>query len=87
MDRVSEVLYRSIVSFPRISLISFKVDFSLPPRKRAVAVSDDDVRRIFVDGLELALGLQNNRGGNFPASDGCNQLVKLRNLSDVCELV
>ena len=32
-ERFLEVLYRSIVSFPSISLSSFKVDFSLPPRK------------------------------------------------------
>ena len=45
------------------------------------------ISRIFVDGLELRLGLQNDCSGDFPASDGSYELIELRNLTDVRKLI
>jgi len=53
----------------------------------AVTVADDRVGVVFVQGLELALRLQNKAGRDFTAADGGNQLFKLGNLPNVREFV
>ena len=53
----------------------------------AVAVVEDGIHIVLVNGLELALGLQNDGRGDLPAADGGDQLLKLRNFADVGELV
>lgn len=53
----------------------------------AVAVSDDGVHIVLVNCLELALRLENDVGGDFPAAHGGDQLLKFRNLPDVRKLV
>ena len=55
--------------------------------QRGVAVADDGVGVVLVDGFELRLRLQDNGGRNLAAADGGNQLLKLRYLPDVGELV
>ena len=55
--------------------------------KGGVAVSDDGVGIVLVDGLELALGLQDQAGGDLPTANRGNELLKVWNLPDVGELV
>ena len=55
--------------------------------KGGVAVSDDGVGIVLVDGLELALGLQDQAGGDLPAANRGNELFKVWDLPDVGELV
>ena len=45
------------------------------------------VALLFVNGFELALCLENQNGGDFPAADGRHQLFKVGNLPDVGALV
>ena len=52
-----------------------------------IHVADDGVGVVFVDGLELAAGLQDQTSRNFTAADGRHQLFNLRNLADVGALV
>ena len=52
-----------------------------------VHIADDGVGVVLVDGLELALCLQDQAGGNLPASDGGDQLFHLGDLADVGALV
>ena len=56
-------------------------------KQGAVAVAHDGIRRVLVDGLELALTLQNDGGRDLPAPDGGDQLVKVGDLPDVGKLV
>ena len=48
-----------------------------------IHVADDGVGVVLVDGFELALCLQDQAGGNLPASDGGHQLFQLGDLADV----
>jgi len=50
-------------------------------------VADDRVGVVFVQGLELALRLQNKAGRDFTASDGGDQLFKLGDLPDIGKFV
>ena len=52
-----------------------------------VHIADDGVGVVIVDGLELALCLQDQAGGNLAAADGRHQLFQLGNLADVGALV
>ena len=52
-----------------------------------IHVADDGIGVVLVDGLELALCLQDQAGGNLPASDGGHQLFQLGDLADVGALV
>ena len=52
-----------------------------------VHVSDDGVGIVLVDCLELGLGLQHQAAGNLTGADGCHQLFKPWNLTNVCRLV
>ena len=51
-------------------------------KKKSIAVAYDGLGCILIDRLQLALGLQNDRSGDFPASDRRDQLVKLRDLPE-----
>ena len=55
--------------------------------QQCVAVSHNGVGVVLVDGLELGLRLQHNARGDFPASDGGNELLEVGNLPDVGKLV
>ena len=52
-----------------------------------IAVADDSIGIVLVDGFELALGLQDQAGGDLPAANRGNELFKVWNLPDVGELV
>ena len=52
-----------------------------------VHVADDGVGIVLVDCLELGLCLQHQTAGNLTGADGCHQLFKPWNLSDVRRLV
>ena len=53
----------------------------------AVAVAADCVRAVLILCLELALRLQHQTRGYLSASDGCHQLFKARNLTNIGALV
>ena len=53
----------------------------------AVAVADDCVGVVLIQGFELALRLQDEAGRDFTAADGGDQLFKLGDLPDVRKLV
>ena len=57
------------------------------PEDGGIHISDDGVGVVLVDGLELALCLQDQAGGNLPASDGGDQLFQLGDLANVGALV
>ena len=60
----------------------------MPPRKMEQhAVANNGVGVVLVNGFQLALGLQNQAGGNFPATDGSHELFQLWYLPDVGALV
>ena len=52
-----------------------------------IAVADDSIGIVLVDGFELALGLQDQAGGDLPAADRGNELLEVWNLPNVGELV
>ena len=52
-----------------------------------VHVADDGIGIVLVDCLELGLGLQHQTAGNLTGADGCHQLFKPGNLSNVRRLV
>jgi len=52
-----------------------------------VHVAHDGIRVVFVDGFQLASGLQHKAGRNLAAADGCHQFFQLRNLANVGTLV
>jgi len=52
-----------------------------------VAVSNDRVGVVFVQGLELALRLQNKAGRDFTIADGGSQIFKLGDLPNVGKFV
>ena len=52
-----------------------------------VAVADDGVSIVLINGLELALSLQDQAGGDLTAADRSNELFKVWDLPDVGELV
>ena len=53
----------------------------------AVHVAHDGIRIIFVDGFQLAAGLQDQTRRDLTAADGSHQLFQLRNLTDVSTLI
>ena len=53
----------------------------------AIAVANDGVGVVLVNGLELALRLQHQTGGDLPASDGSHEFFQLGYLPDVGALV
>ena len=61
--------------------------FTAAQKDLRIHVANDGIRIVFVDGLELAAGLQNQTGRNLSASDGCYQLFELRDLADVGALI
>lgn len=68
------------------SVLSVSI-FLAAEEQRTITVAHDGVCRILVDGFELRLGLQNDRRGNFTASDGGDKLVELRDLADISKLI
>ena len=52
-----------------------------------VHIADDGVGVVLVDCLELGLGLQHQTAGNLTGADGCHQLFKPWDLTDVRSLV
>ena len=52
-----------------------------------VHVAHDGIRIIFVDGFQLAAGLQDQTRRDLTAADGSHQLFQLRNLTDVSTLI
>ena len=65
-----------------------KISF-LPSAEKdpGIHVSDDGIRVVFVDCLQLRLRLQHQTGGNLTASDGRHQLFEIRDLTDIGCLV
>ena len=61
--------------------------FLASQEKQRVAVSDDRVRVVLVNRLQLGLSLQHDAGGNLPAADRRDQLLEIRNLADVGKLI
>ena len=53
----------------------------------SIHVTDDGIRVVLIDRLELTLCLQHQTGRDLTASDGGHQLFQLRNLPDVGALV
>ena len=53
----------------------------------SIHVTDDGIRVVLIDRLELTLRLQHQTGGDLTASDGGHQLFQLRNLPDVGTLI
>ena len=53
----------------------------------AVHVAHDGIRIIFVDGFQLAAGLQDQTRRDLTAADGSHQLFQLRDLTDVSTLI
>ena len=53
----------------------------------AVHVAHDGIRVVFVDGFQLAAGLQDQTRRDLTAADGGYQLFQLRNLTNVGTLV
>ena len=53
----------------------------------AVAVADNGVGVVLVQRLQLALGLQDETGGNLAAADGSHELFQVRYLPDVGALI
>ena len=53
----------------------------------AVHIAHDGIRIIFVDGFQLAAGLQDQTRRDLTAADGSHQLFQLRNLTNVGTLV
>ena len=52
-----------------------------------ITVADDGVGVVLVERLELALRLQHQTGGDLTTSYRRHELLKVRNLPDVCALV
>ena len=53
----------------------------------AVHIAHDGIRIIFVDGFQLAAGLQDQTCRDLTAADGSHQLFQLRDLTDVSTLI
>ena len=53
----------------------------------SIHIADDGIGVVLVDGLQLALRLQHQTGGDLTASDGSHQLFQFGNLADVGALV
>ena len=56
-------------------------------KERGITITQNGVGIVLVDGLELALGLQDQAGGDLTAADRSNELFKVWDLPDVGELV
>lgn len=52
-----------------------------------ITVADDGVGVVLVERLELALRLQHQTGGDLARANSRHELLKVRNLPDVCALV
>ena len=52
-----------------------------------ITVADDGLAVIFVQSFQLALCLQNQAGGDFPAANGRHELFQLGDLADIGALV
>ena len=55
--------------------------------EQRIAVADNGVRIVLVDGLELGLRLKNNAGGDLTGADGGDELFKIRDLPDIGKLI
>ena len=53
----------------------------------SIHVTDDGIRVVLIDRLELTLRLQHQTSGDLTASDGCHQLFQLRDLPDIGALI
>ena len=53
----------------------------------AVHIAHDGIRIIFVDGFQLAAGLQDQTRRDLTAADGSHQFFQLRDLTDVSTLI
>ncbi len=56
-------------------------------KELGVHIADDGVSVIFIDGFQLASGLQNQAGRNLTASDSRHQLFQVWYLTDIGALV
>ena len=61
--------------------------FAAAEENLAVHVAHDGIRVIFVDGFQLAAGLQDQTRRDLTAADGSHQLFQLRDLTDVNTLI
>ena len=56
-------------------------------KQQRIAVANDGIRVVLVDGFELGLSLQDDACRDFAASDGGDQLLKIGDLPNVCKFV
>ena len=61
--------------------------FLAAQKDRRVAVAQNCISRVLVNGLQLTLGLQDDGRRDFTGSDRRNELIELRDLADVRKLI